>query len=154
MKFLKNSKLYEEEMPNMNQIKDEKLSLIHWHQRLGYLNFIALRKYLAYHKIIAIDNTKDHIYNSCKKAKAIKRYNRIPQQKVIKPYQYIHINLVGPITSIGFGDEQYFFIFIDNDICITKMYIIKQKNKWFKYLKVFYNLTQIWTKLDRLIERL
>lgn len=36
----------------------------------------------------------------------------------------------------------------------TKTYIAKQKREWFKYLKVFYNLTQTHTKLDRSIEQL
>lgn len=31
---------------------------------------------------------------------------------------------------------------------ITETNTVKQKNAWFKYLKAFYNVAQIWTKLD------
>lgn len=37
----KNRKIYEEKIPNINQTKTEKLSLIRWHQHLGHLNFIS-----------------------------------------------------------------------------------------------------------------
>lgn len=70
----------------------------------------------------------------------------------IKLYQYIYVDFMGPIMLISFGKEQYFFMFTDNNTCITKTHIVKQKSEWFKYLKVFYNLVQIRTKLDQSIE--
>ncbi len=77
--LLKNSKIYKEKTPNINQITDKKLSLIRWYQRLGHLNFTLLRKHLAHHNIISIDNTEGYVCDSNKKAKATKRYNRTPQ---------------------------------------------------------------------------
>lgn len=75
MNLFKNNKLYQKEITNVNQTKHKKLSLVRWHQRLGYLNFTSLRKYFVHHKMIAIDDTKDYVCNSCEKTKVIKRYN-------------------------------------------------------------------------------
>ncbi len=83
---LKNSEIYEEETPNVNQTTDKRLPLTRWHQRLGHLNFPALKRHLAHHNITSIEFTKGHMCDSCEKAKATKRYNRIPQQRATKPY--------------------------------------------------------------------
>lgn len=54
---------------------------------------------------------------------------------------------------VGFGDERYFFTFIDDHIRIIETYIVKRKSEWFKCLKTFHNLAQTRTKLDQLTER-
>ncbi len=84
--LFKNNEIYKEETPNMNQTIDNKLSLIRRYQRLGHLNFTSLRKHLAHHNIVFIDDTEGYVYNSCKKVTATKRYNQTPQQRATKPY--------------------------------------------------------------------
>lgn len=120
-----------------------------WHQRLGQLNFPALKKHLIRHDIKFIDDTR-----VCERSKANKQYNRTPQQRAERPYQYIHTDLVGPIISIGFGGKRYFFTFTDDHTRITETYTAKKKSEWFCCLKAFYNLARTRTKLDRPTERL
>lgn len=90
------------------------------------------------------------VCDSCERAKATKHYNRSPQKRAKRPYQYIHTDLVGPITPItpiGFRGERYFFTFTDNYTRVTETYTAKKKSKWLKCLKDFYNLARTRTKL-------
>lgn len=96
-----------------------------------------MKKYLKYYNIKY--NINKYVCNSCKKAKTIKYYNQTLQQKTKRLYQIIHINCLYVITLIGFKTERYFFIFTNDYICIIKTYIAKQKSKWLKNLKIFYN---------------
>ncbi len=116
--------------PKVHQPQSNKLPLKIWHKRFGYLNFPALRKYLAHHKICYSDD--ERVCDSCKRAKATKYYNRTPQERAKRPYQFIHTDLVGPIIPIGFGAERYFFTFIDDHTRITETYTGSKRANGFK----------------------
>ena len=73
--LLKNIKIYKKDGSNMNQTNNKNLFLIRWHQYLGHLKMASPRKYLAFYNIASIDDTDGYVCNSCKKVKAIKRYN-------------------------------------------------------------------------------
>ncbi len=144
--------LYKDTEPKIHQTQSNKLPLTVWHKQFSHLNFPALRKHLAHHNICYTDD--EHICDSCERAKVTKQYNRTPQEKAKRPYQFVHTDLVSPITPVGFGAERYFFTFTDNHTRITETYIRRQKSKWLKSLKAFYNLVRIRTGLDRPMERL
>lgn len=55
------------------QTVNNRLSLITWHQQPDHLNFSVLRKNLKYYNIKY--NYDNCVYDSCKRAKAIKQYN-------------------------------------------------------------------------------
>lgn len=103
--LLRNNQVYERNGPGINQTQIGKLPLTLWHQRLGHLNLASLRKHLTRHNIEFVNDAEGFVCDSCERAKATKQYNRTPQRRAEKPYQYIHTDLVGPITLIGFGGE-------------------------------------------------
>ena len=144
--------IYQDAEPKIHQTQSDKLSLTILHKRFGHLNFPALRGHLAHHNICY--SNYDRVYNGCERAKATKYYNRTPQERAKRPYQFIHTDFVGPITPIGFGAERYFFTFKDNHTRITKTYTRKRKIKWLKSFKVFYNLVRTREGLDRPIKKL
>lgn len=78
------------------------LPLTTWHKQLGHLNLVTLRKYLNKLRISFIDDGKDHMCNSCQQAKATKIYNQESPEQSEHAYQFIHTDLVGPITLTGF----------------------------------------------------
>lgn len=105
---------------HQTRLGSAKETLTTWHKRLGHLN---LRSFRFHPKKLAIDyiNKPDNLVcNSCQRAKAIKVYNRDPQEKAERPYQFIYTDLDGPITPLGFGGERYFFTFIDDYTRYTK----------------------------------
>lgn len=69
-----------------------------WHKRLGHLNLRSLRQYLKGLNIDYVNNSDNLVCDSCQRAKATKVYNCNPQEKAKRPYQFIHTDLVGPIS--------------------------------------------------------
>ncbi len=143
---------YQEVEPKIHLTQSNNLPLTVWHKRFGHLNFSALKKHLARHNIHYIKD--ERVCDSCERAKATKHYNRTPQDRAKRAYQFVYINLVGPITPIGFGAERYFFTFTDDHMRITETYTGKRKSEWLKSLKAFYNLVRTRTGLEQPIERL
>lgn len=129
------------------------LPLTTWHKRLGHLNLVALRNYLNELGILFVDNGKDHMCDSCQRAKATKIYNREPQERSQHPYQFIHTDLGGPITPIGFSGERYLFTFTDDCTRHTETYTGTKKSDWLQCLKAFHNLAKTRTKSSRPTER-
>ena len=76
------------------------------------------------------------------------------QKRAKRLYQFTYEDHVGPILSIRFGAEKYFFTFIEDQMRITETYIKRRKSECFKSLKAFYNLVRTCTSLDRPIEKL
>lgn len=99
-----------------------------------------MKKLFTHHNIKFINDAERFIYDSCRRAKAKKQYNYSPQLRATKPYPYIYINLVGPITLVGFVGKRYFYTFTNDYTQTTETYIAKQKSKWLKCLKALYNL--------------
>lgn len=59
--------------PSVHQtVSSSSLPLTTWHKRLGHLNLVALRKYLNKPGISFVDDGKDHVCDSCQRAKATK----------------------------------------------------------------------------------
>ena len=97
-------------------VSSSSLPLTTWHKPLGHQNLVALRKYPHKLGISFVDDGKDHVCDSCQQAKATKISNREPQERSQHPYQFIHTDLVGPITPSGFSGERYFFT-VENFPC-------------------------------------
>lgn len=81
-------------------------------------------------------------------------YNQEPQKRAQRLYQLIHTDLVGPIKSIGFSGERYFFTFTNDFIRMIETYIGSKKSNWLKYLKTYYSLCRMWFKEEHPIEDL
>lgn len=99
--------------------QNNKLLLIVWHKCFGYFNFSTLRKHLARYNIHHIKNKR--VCNSYERAKVTKYYNYMPQNRAKRAYQFIHTDLVRPITPMQFRAKTYFFMFTYKHTCITEM---------------------------------
>lgn len=52
----------------------------------------------------------------------MKYYNHTPQDRAKRPYQFVHIDLIGLIILMEYGVKRYFFMFTNNNIRITESY--------------------------------
>jgi len=128
---------------------DESLPI--WHHRFGHLNYSDLRRYL--NKLgIKFNDVSDEYCEPCAQSKAQKRYNRTPQERATRPFQFIHTDLVGPITPIGFEGERYYVSFTDDYTRFTTIYTVRTKDEWLNTLQRYYNW--IHTKFDLKIARI
>lgn len=129
-------------------------TLTTWHKRLGHTNFFSLKTFLRHLDITYVDDSKDYICDSCQRAKATKVYNRQPQSRAQRPYQFVHTDLVGPINPVGFGGERYFFTFTDDCTRMTETYTGTIKSDWLKYTKTYHSLCSTRSRNQHPIERL
>lgn len=129
-------------------------TLITWHKRLGHINFSSLKAFLRRLEIPFVDDSKDYICDSCYRAKATKVYNREPQKRAQRPYQFVHTDMVGPINPVSFSGERYFFTFTDDCTRLTETYTGNKKSDWLKCLKVYHSLCRTRSKEEHPIERL
>lgn len=97
---------YQGPMVCQTSITNAKLPLTTWHKRLGHLSFPSLQKHLQTLEIPFLEDARSFVCDSCQRAKATKIYNRTPQKRSEHPYQFIHTDLVGPISPTGFSGER------------------------------------------------
>ena len=133
-----------------SSLSQTSLPITTWHKRIGHTNFPSLKGYLKRLGIGYIDDSESHICDSCQRAKATKVFNREPQKRSQQPYQFIHTDLVGPINSVRFSGEQYFFTFTDNCTRYMETYTGLKKSDWLRCLKTFHSLCRIRSKQDLL----
>ncbi len=62
------------------------------------------------------------------------------------------MDLVVPITPIGFKGERYYISFTNNYMRFTTVYTVCMKDKWLSTLQKYYN--QIYTKFNLKIARI
>lgn len=136
------------------RLETAKQPLSTWHKRLGHLNLRSLRQHLKGLGIDYINERDNLVCDSCQRAKATKVYNRSPQERARRPYQFIHTDVVGPIRPQGFGGERYFFTFTDDFTRHIETFTGTQKSDWFRCLKKFYNLAKTRSRESRPTERL
>jgi hypothetical protein len=129
-------------------------SLTLWHKRLGHLNYHELRSYLQHAKIKFLDDWGESVCDSCERAKATKIYNRAPQERAKRAYEYIHTDLVGPITPMGFQSERYFVTCTDDFSRESEIYTCREKKEWLSHLQSYYSYTQTRTNLAKPIEKI
>ena len=55
-------------------------------------------------------------------------YNREPQKRAQRPYQFVYTDLVGPIKPLDFSGQQYLFIFTDDCTKLTETYTANKKS--------------------------
>ncbi len=101
-------------MACQTRLDSAKQPLSTWHKRLGHLNLRSFRQYLKGLNIEHVNDSDNLVCDSCQRTKATKVYNRSPQERAKRPYQFIHTDLVGPISPQGFGGERYFFTITDD----------------------------------------
>ncbi len=140
-------------MACQTRLDSAKQPLSTWHKRLRHLNLCSLRQYLKGINIDYVNNSDNLVCDSCQRAKATKVYNRSPQERAKRPYQFIHTDLVRPISPQGFSWEQYFFMFTNDYTWHTETFTGTQKSDWLRCLKEFYNLAKTRSRESQPTER-
>lgn len=111
--------------------KPRLLSIELWHQRLGHLNFIDIRKLADMAKGIRIcpeiDNQDRKFCVSCLEGKMHCQYNKQSSTRASKKLELIHSDLCGPFPTNSVSGSRYFIIFVDDATRFTWVYFLKTK---------------------------
>lgn len=93
-----------------------------WHQRLGHLNLKDVSK------ITRIQLPKQlSRCASCMAGKQHAVFNRNPQERATKPFEFIHSDLSGLLPT-SLGGYRYFLVFVDDFTRYTHTYFLKGKS--------------------------
>lgn len=92
-----------------------------WHQRLGHLNHRDVSKITKIQLPKQIPRCA-----SCMAGKQHAVYNRSPQGRATKPFDFIHSDLSG-LQPTSLGGYRYFLVFVDDFTRYTHTYFLKGK---------------------------
>lgn len=107
-------------------------SLQDWHEKLGHLNKVAVKKLLkAMH--IEFDNSNDSTCESCILGKQHKATYKAKTTKVTEIGE-INSDLCGPFRTTSIGGSNYFMCLTDTFSKYRKVYFLKNKSEAAQYI--------------------
>jgi hypothetical protein len=63
----------------------------------------------------------------CIQAKHKKKFIRVPVKRTTKPFELVHSDVCGPISTPAFEDNRYYILFIDNYTRYTSIWLLPNK---------------------------
>ena len=106
---------------SVSPTKDDELASL-WHQRLGHLNFAAIRSILGSKTPLATS-----ICETCVKTKHRRRFIKKPVPRATRPFETIHSDLCGPFRSLSYSGARYFILYIDDYTRFCWVYFLHTK---------------------------
>ena len=94
--------------------------LLLWHRRLGHASLEKIRQAIRTTEGIDLNIPtikKLPFCEACAFGKSQKTISQSLQERADRPGQKLHIDLVGPITSVGIGNVRWFLASTDNCCC-------------------------------------
>jgi hypothetical protein len=79
-----------------------------WHRRLAHINPTSMKTLIGGYK------HDDSMRTVCIQAKHKQRFIRVPVKRTTKPFQLVHSDVCGPFSTLTFGDNRYYTLFIDD----------------------------------------
>jgi len=92
-----------------------------WHRRLAHLNPTAIKS------IVKGYTHDDSMCTVCIQAKHQERFIKVPVKRTTKPFELVHSNVCGPVSTPTFGDNRYCILFIDDYTRYTSVWQLPNK---------------------------
>ena len=106
-------------------------SLIRWHQRLGHMGQEAVKKLVENHSASGSGDLGilSAPCDVCVKAKHRRTIIRKPVARTTRPFELIHSDLCGPLSTPSVGGSRYFIVYIDDFSRSCWVYFLRGKDK-------------------------
>lgn len=106
--------------------RGRKATPMEWHQRLGHLNGVAMKR------LLKADQVQGQIPNQfdcevCKLSKHQVKVNRAPVIRTTRPFERIHSDLCGPFTCGSWKGSIYFIVYICDATRYPAVYFLPTK---------------------------
>ncbi|CAM6127224.1 unnamed protein product [Calypogeia fissa] len=108
------------------------------HQRLAHLHEDGIRKLLKQEDLTLSHSSPLLPCEACAMAKSTRIICRIPHTRAVAPFQKIHVDLCGKMTTSGIGDKNYYLLFIDDFSRFRWVTCLTNKLQVFPTLKTFF----------------
>nr|ABN06155.1 Polynucleotidyl transferase, Ribonuclease H fold [Medicago truncatula] len=134
--------------------KEEEIQL--WHQKLGHLHLIGMKKVISSKAIRELPNLKiveGNICGECQIGKQTRMtHPRLEHQVTSKVLELLHMDLMGPMQVESIGGKMYVFEVVDDFSRFTWVNFIREKSYTFEVFKDL--CTQLQREKDSAIVRI
>ena len=69
----------------------------------------------------------DYMCTVCIQAKHRQKFIKVPVKRTTKPFQLVHSDVCGPFSTLTFGDNRYYILFIDDYTRYTSVWLLPNK---------------------------
>jgi len=108
-----------------------------WHKRLGHVNFDLISKLSSKGLVRGLPNLKkpkEVMCDECKKNKQVKSsFHSKNEVSTSKPFQLLHMNLFGPMSTSSLNEKYYVFMIVDDFSRFTWILFLSHKNEAFDH---------------------
>jgi transposase InsO family protein len=99
---------------NRPLVPQREVTLQELHQIYGHAGIDDLKKLVKATDGIKLTDVNKFDCTTCQLGKSTKQISRKPPQRATKPFQMIHMDVVGPIQPEGIDGERYWLLFTDD----------------------------------------
>jgi hypothetical protein len=92
-----------------------------WHRRLAHMNPTVMKS------LIGGYTHDDSMCIVCIQAKHKQKFIRVPVKRTTKPFELVHSDVCGPFSTLTFGDNRYYILFIDDYTRYTSVWLLPNK---------------------------
>ena len=124
-----------------------------WHRRLGHPGYSALKKTIKLVEGINLEGIiAENPCDVCVKAKQTALPHNKTRKPGKRPLDIVHMDLVGPMETVGIYDEKYILVIVDDYTKFTMAYPIESKSETFNYIRKYEALVtaKFGTKIARI----
>lgn len=90
------------------------LTLSTIHRRFAHLHLDGIKHLIQKEGLVVIDPNNQDACVACELAKSKRSICRVSHSPVSRPFERIHMDLVGPIATLGLGLTRYFLLITDD----------------------------------------
>ena len=111
-----------------------------WHERLGHINYQALRKMEKDNQVRGLPplSSQDPVCDACRLGKSTRTKHVALSERITKePLALIYSDVWGPATTTSNGGSKYFITFVDDYTRKCWIYIMRSKDQAFEMFKKF-----------------
>ena len=89
-----------------------------WHRRLAHMNPTDMKS------LIDRYTNDDSMCTVCIQAKHRQRFIKVPVKHTTKPFELVHSDVYGPLSTPTFGDNRYYILFINDYTRYTSVWLL------------------------------
>lgn len=141
---------FEQVVPSVNLVQNERTSLETWHRRLGHVHLEKVAKTINWNGPIPSNfNCEGCVYGKSHRQPFVKD----EKKRMDNVGQLVHVDIAGPMSCPSIGGNRFFLLFKDDCSGLQFVYMMKEKSQVVESTKQFLMDWKLLTG-DRQVQRL
>jgi hypothetical protein len=133
--------------PSSRILPTRKVSLAHLHELFGHANIADLKKLVATTCGLELSDRDAFTCEVCLLSNSHKQISRVQPNRATRPFERVHVDIVGPLQVPGDNKERYWIIYTDDFTRYRWIDTMEQKSgftpsllRYLRMVKVQYNI--------------